>query len=136
LWEKTMRAGLLRPAPTRKQTGSQRPERRRATRYPCGLGASRHIVAKVQPQASEAKITAHVRNISATGISLLVNRALDPETILYVELCRPSRFWFCEVPVRVVYTVQHPEGEYIVGGAFMRELTDDEVKGLLGTSRV
>jgi hypothetical protein len=81
-------------------------------------------------------VAAQVRNISATGISLVVNRPLEPQAVFSIELCRPTRFWYSELPMRVVYTVPHPAGEYIVGGAFARELTEDELVGLLGTAPV
>ncbi len=124
----TLPAELTEPNRAAKPRG----DRRCATRYPCGLGTSRHIIAKVRAAENEPKITAQVRNVSATGLSILVDRALTPEQVLRVELYRPSRFWSGEIPMRVVYSQSYPDGEYIVGGAFTRELNGDELQALLG----
>jgi hypothetical protein len=112
----------------------KRVERRRAVRFPCGLGTSRHLTVKFRDDES-ALVVALVRNISANGISLLVNRPLEAGTLRRVQLCRPSRCWCSDVPLRIVYSVPHPEGEFIVGASFDRELTRDELNGLLGVSR-
>lgn len=105
-------------------------------RHACGLETSRHVIAKLRIDSAGARITAPVRNISSTGLSVFVNRPLVPGSVLNTELSRPSRFWCSEIPLRVVYSLPHPGGEFIVGGAFARELTTDELHGLLGNSPV
>jgi hypothetical protein len=105
-------------------------ERRRAVRYPCGLGTSRQLVAKVKLDSGE-KIPAELRNISATGLSLILDQPLEPGSVVTVQLIRLGRAWHGDLEVRVVYCLRHPHGELIVGGAFAKDLSDAQVSGLL-----
>lgn len=102
-------------------------DRRRSVRYPCNLATSQHLVAVVDAVGGVSK----VRNISVDGISLIVSRRLDPEAIVNLQLVNRGRLFGCQVPMRVVYVLDHPEGDFIVGGAFTRELSVEEVMGLL-----
>ena len=111
-------AQFARPRPT---------ERRRAIRYQCTLETSAHLIAQVEGDTTLAK----VRNISVTGVSLILARRLEPETVLDVEFFNKARNYYCRVPLRIVYVLDHVDGNFLVGGAFGRELTNDELKGLL-----
>jgi hypothetical protein len=102
-------------------------ERRRAYRYPCGLETSYQMMAKIEPGVFVAK----VRNISANGVSLILTRKIDAEIVASVDLYNGLNGYSCQMPLRVIYLVEHPEGAYILGGAFGRELNDYEVQGLL-----
>ncbi len=72
-----------------------------------------------------------VRNISAGGISLVVHREVVTDTLLVVQLLNRPQMFLCDVQVRVTYAVEHPSGDWIVGGAFTRKLSDDELRSLL-----
>lgn len=103
-------------------------ERRVAVRYyPSGADTFTHMNAVVEGFAG----TARVRNISATGISLIVDHDLDPDTEVSLQLRNLSKLYSCRLPLRIVYMVERPSGEWILGGAFVRKLTDHEMKGLL-----
>jgi hypothetical protein len=102
-------------------------ERRRAQRHVCNLETSCRLVASV---AGNAQIV-RVRNISASGISLVLNGPVEPETILYIELLNRPTSFLCLIRLRVVYSVEHPNGVFIVGGAFLQALTAEQLTGLL-----
>jgi hypothetical protein len=102
-------------------------ERRRAQRHLCTLDTSCRLVASV---AGNAQIV-RVRNISATGISLVLNGPIEPQTVLYIELLNRHTSFLCMIRLRVVYSVEHPNGLFIVGGAFLQQLTREQLTGLL-----
>lgn len=94
---------------------------------PAGLETAYHLSAMVEPGYCRAG----VRNISPEGLSLVLNRRIEPGSVVSVDVYNKARRYSCQVPLRVVYVLEHPGGDYILGGAFARELSDDEVQGLL-----
>jgi hypothetical protein len=80
---------------------------------------------------SVAPTTAKVRNLSAGGISLVVDRDFEPQSVLTVQLVNTERNVACSLKVRVVYTVPHPSGDWILGGAFTRQLSEEELKAFV-----
>jgi hypothetical protein len=72
-----------------------------------------------------------VRNISQGGINLRLAHRIDPGTILTMKLFNTRRRFECSLPVRIIYNLERPDGDFLVGGAFERELTENEVNGLL-----
>lgn len=123
------RSPLLRPGVVEKTKSAATTaiERRRAIRYECGLETSCQLMAQVDGDAWPAK----VRNISVSGISLVVARKLDPETRVNVELYNKSRKYYCQIPLRIIYVLEKQDGNYILGAAFTRELSLEELQGLL-----
>jgi len=111
------------PDPTRTQA-TPAIERRISTRYPCNLATSCRVMAFVVGE----RIAVRVRNISATGISLIVSQPVDPGTRFTVELQSTTRNVSCELEVRVVYCIDHPNGESILGGRFAQQLPEDEMR--------
>lgn len=106
-----------------------RARQRGAERYPCQLDASCRLIAIVGDDFFPAKI----RNISATGISLVFNRPLEPGTVLAVDLLDPRTQQFLNsLRIRVLYSLEHPSGDWILGGAFDSQLTPDELQSFLG----
>lgn len=73
--------------------------------------------------------TATVRDVSATGIGLVLNRRFEPGTVLRVRLPGRSgrRFYL----VRVVRVQAQSARKWVVGCVFPRRLSDDEVATLL-----
>ena len=73
--------------------------------------------------------TAQIRDISASGIGLILNRRFEPGTVLRVKLPGSSsrRLYL----VRVVRVQKHANRTWIVGCVFPRPLTDEEVQSLL-----
>jgi c-di-GMP-binding flagellar brake protein YcgR len=102
-------------------------ERRESIRFGINLETSVRLIAAVEGDPTPAR----VRNISAGGISLVLNRGVDPDTMLNVQLLNRPQMFLCKVEVRVTYIVEHPTGDWILGGAFARKLTDEELRCLL-----
>jgi hypothetical protein len=100
------------------------PERRVAVRYP---GNSDTACRAYAPAAGI--YTAWVRDISATGISLLLPCEFEPGALLTLELGNADQGVSCLLLARVVHTLEvPPEGRWLHGCAFERELTDDELR--------
>jgi hypothetical protein len=79
--------------------------------------------------ARQPQWPARVRDISAGGVGLILGRRFEPESVLWVELpeeAAPARHYL----VRVVRVHPCPGKKWLVGCAFARPLTDDEVKTL------
>jgi hypothetical protein len=107
---------LLRP---------KRSERRTSVRVACNLETSPHLIAALGSDF----FLARVRNISPEGISLVVSRSFDPGTVLSVDLIDKRTNHFSDtLQVQVLYALEHPSGEWILGGIFNRDLTADELK--------
>lgn len=103
-------------------------ERRANQRHPCNLETSCRLLAAV----GDDFWTTRVRNISPGGISLIVHQPVEPGTVLSVELLdRTTQRFSATLQVRVVYAVEHPSGEWIIGGSFTNRLSNDELQTLL-----
>jgi len=102
-------------------------ERRASTRYPCNLATSCRLAASVKGQDHPAR----VRNISAGGISLVLGHEFSSNDIIVVELRSMTRNFVRELNVRVIYCIEHPSGDYILGGSFTSPLNDDAVTAFL-----
>lgn len=102
-------------------------DRRSSVRQTC-LETSKRLVAAIGDDFCLTKI----RNISPDGISLVLGRPLEPGTVLAVDLIdtRTNRF-SRTLDVRVCYCVEHPSGEWIVGGSFASLLTAEEMEYFL-----
>lgn len=112
----------LMPLPT-----SRGADRRRATRYPCNLETANHLIAQLEGDVWPAR----VRNVSVTGISLVLARRVEPETVVNLELFNKVHHFYCKLPLRVVYILERADGTFMLGGAFSRDLTNEELQGLL-----
>ncbi|SRR5260370_29677055 len=115
----------LRPTPIPGQLRGT--ERRKAIRYQCGLETASYLLAQIENDSYPAK----VRNISVTGVSLIVARRLEPEAVVGLELYNKARRFYCKVPLRAIYIMELADGQFMVGGAFTRELSANELAGLL-----
>jgi hypothetical protein len=102
-------------------------ERRASTRYPCNLATSCRLAASVKQEPRSAR----VRNISAGGISLVLSHEFASGDIIAVELRSMTRSFVREFKLRVIYCIEHPSGDYILGGSFTSPLTDEEVTAFL-----
>jgi hypothetical protein len=72
---------------------------------------------------------APVRDISSGGIGVLLDRRVDPGTLLAIELLNKSHhFWHLKL-LRVIHAT--PQGQnWLVGSAFLKGFTDAEFKAL------
>ena len=102
-------------------------ERRRAERYPCDLQPSWRILGKPSGESWGAS----VHDLSATGISLRVRCWIKPGTVLVVRLHGKGERFSRPLPVRVMHATARGEGEWLVGGIFVRALPEDEVRQIV-----
>lgn len=102
-------------------------ERRVAPRFPINLTTSCRLMAS----SSDRNLNVRVRNISVTGVSLVVTRPVDPGSILKIELRSVARNVTQPLRVHVVYCIEHPCGELIVGGRFAEPLSQDELRAFV-----
>jgi hypothetical protein len=72
-----------------------------------------------------------VRDISCTGIGLVIQHRFDPETVLVVELENSNQTQSQSFQVRVIRTTPQPDGRWFLGCVFTKELTDAELKAVL-----
>jgi PilZ domain len=122
-WLRNWRSWLSRGR-TKRRIGE---EKRQSVRYDINLETSCRLLAMVQGEPHPVR----VRNISAGGISLVLAREVPADELLEIELLNRPRMFLCKLQVRITYRVEHPSGDWIIGGAFMRKLEEDELKSLL-----
>ncbi len=107
--------------------GPRASERRRATRYPCWLrGACRPFGGSLLERRASI-----VRDLSTGGVNLMLDKPVDKGTALAVELegdrRRPCRYLLAHV----AHLIEDSEGQWLVGCAFDRSLSEQEVRALL-----
>jgi hypothetical protein len=72
-----------------------------------------------------------IRNLSGFGISLFLEHDVEPGTFLVVELVNGTNAFHCAAPMRVVSSRAEAGEQFLVEGAFSRELRNAELQGLL-----
>jgi hypothetical protein len=103
-------------------------ERRRFHRYT----ASRATCSYLLIPSLEAIVPLKVNNISAGGISLILDRMIEPGSLATVDLYNVVRDFPCKVEFRVAYALEsRPGGPVVLGGPFARPLSAEEMCGLL-----
>jgi serine/threonine protein kinase len=108
------------PAPTPQ-------ERRRARRFPTALLGSCETV-----PGGGRQWPAQVMDVSLTGACLQVEERFEPGAVLRIALAaEPSGPTF-DLLVRVRWARQAGPRAWLVGGAFVQQLSEDELSGLLG----
>jgi hypothetical protein len=86
---------------------------------------------RLKRATEEGTWMATVRNISAEGIGIIANRAFRPGMTLTMHLPTEAARASKPVLVRVTHARQQPGTQFwILGGAFARKLTKDEVEFL------
>jgi hypothetical protein len=102
-------------------------DRRAAIRFHCDFD----ITCAPFPDGDEVFWSARVRDISLTGIGLLVDRYIEPETVLAVQLQGDESIESYTVLVQVMNTRQEADNQWLLGCAFARSLSNQEVSALL-----
>src|SRR5205085_7544635 len=97
-------------------------DQRSWVRYECGVLATYQHIGD-EGRAPEA---AHVLNISASGVGLLIKEAVEPGSLLNVTLYGKQGQVVRTILACVVHTTLRTNGELAVGCNFIRELADDE----------
>ncbi len=116
----------ITPAPLAEVRGE---ERRACVRYLCQLDGTCQPAG--HPTTGETWI-GKLRDISATGVKLLINRRFEIGTLLLLELPRPGWDAIRMLLCRVVRVSKEPQGrDWDVGCILDRELSDDEVQSFL-----
>jgi len=101
---------------------------RRSSRRHTNLATHHRLVAAV----GDDFVLAKIRNISPEGISLILSRPVESGTVLSVDLIDTKTNRFSRtLQVRVLYSVEHPTGDWILGGAFASKLTAEELQTFL-----
>jgi hypothetical protein len=72
-----------------------------------------------------------IRDLSVSGISLILDRSVDPTSTPIVDLFNAASNYPCRQPLRVIHVQQQPDGRFLFGGAFTRVLGHVEVKELV-----
>ena len=109
-----------------------RPADRRTSRRQTCLATHNRLMAAI----GDDFVLARIRNISPEGISLILSRPVEAGTILSVDLIDTKTNRFSRtLQVKVVYAVEHPSGDWIMGGSFNGRLSDEELRQFLGSSR-
>ena len=109
-------------------SGPNSAERRASVRYYFSNDPAR------QPSATltENRWMARVRDISATGVGLLCDRAFDGGRLLRIELQAAEAKAVLPLEACVVRSVKQAGGDWLVGAAFIEKLTEEQLRGLLG----
>jgi len=126
------------PLPSRSATNPSSPlarptvpvsgaERRTSRRHTC-LATHQRLMATV----GDNFVLAKIRNISREGISLIMTRPVEAGSVLSVDLVDTKTNQFSRtLQVKVVYSVEHPSGDWIMGGSFSSPLAEAEVRQFL-----
>ena len=98
-------------------------ERRGAPRHPCNIPT-------VSRDPAGRTWVATVRNVSATGVALVLADRLKPGAVLVIQLQSAHQRLSRPLPVRVMHAHPQPEG-WLHGCAFLRPVREDDLRGLL-----
>jgi hypothetical protein len=128
-WLQNWRTWLVRNKPEEAVQAEEEAgkEKRQTIRYKIDLETSCRLLAMVEGEPHPVR----VRNISAGGISLVLMHEVPADELLEIELLNRPEMYLCKLQVRITYRVEHPSGDWIIGGAFTRPLSDEELRVLL-----
>jgi hypothetical protein len=103
------------------------PDKRAWMRFP-GYGTAEFVL---MPPSGEPPRTAEIANISPTGVGLLVEKKVEPGVILDLLLKTKSGEHAFDILACVVFLGQRPEGGWVLGCHFIRELEESDLKNLV-----
>ena len=101
--------------------------RRAETRYHCGPATA----GRVSQSDDETLRRAWILNLSATGIGLLLDGALEPGTQLIIHLKSNDAGTFFDLPARVAHATLQANGEWLIGCELTEKLRQDDLDALL-----
>jgi hypothetical protein len=102
-------------------------ERRHFPRYPIDPAKRADLVAHL---LAAERHPAHILDLSRMGISLLCDHRLNPGEVVPLSLHHIPRRFECQLAVQIIFA-EESQGAFLLGAAFTRELTDEEMAGLL-----
>jgi hypothetical protein len=104
-------------------------EKRKAIRYCCKLRAARSVTGTVAFKPSRL---ARVLNISRYGIALHVYEPYEVGAILVIRLhASLGEPISPDMEIRLVHTTPQANGTWVLGAAFMEELTESQLQTYL-----
>jgi PilZ domain len=112
----------------RSERPTQSDDRRDAERHPCNLQPIWRIEGTNQIDAN----TAAIRDISATGIGFRIQQSIKSGTVLILTLQSHDQRFRRPLPARVMHVTPQAEGDWLVGCRFVRALSAQELRILLG----
>jgi hypothetical protein len=104
-------------------------ERRVRVRYPANLETTLEPI----NSANTVRLSGRVRNISGTGLNLLVPHRFEPGSLLSIELPGTDGQPSYSVLACVVHATPRGEGQWALGCTFSRDVGDDVLRQLGGT---
>ena len=102
------------------------PDGRNWTRFPCDVTATVQRLADADPKRYQAR----VRDISASGVALVLDDDIPTGTLLNAELHGASDRTFT-ILACVVHVTTAPEGGHVLGCNFIRELSEADLQTLM-----
>jgi hypothetical protein len=75
--------------------------------------------------------TAELRDVSQTGLGLVVNRSFAPGTVLSVRVQTAGHQYTRTMLVRVKHAAAQPDGDWLIGCTFVVKLKEAELRELL-----
>ncbi|HLJ93333.1 MAG TPA: PilZ domain-containing protein [Gemmataceae bacterium] len=102
-------------------------ERRTHSRFPCGQAA----FCRANQPRDYIFWTAQARDVSATGIRLVVGHRFEPGTMLAIELLSPHQNMAREVAARVIYATELGGNGWVIGCEFAIRLSPSELAALM-----
>jgi hypothetical protein len=106
-------------------------ERRCAVRHVC-RAADWAVAVEVSDQ--EERWPAIVRDVSVTGMGLVVAKLCDPGTLLEVEVEGTTRASLSRLSVRVVHVRKQADRSWLLGCLLAEQLSADELDALLASN--
>jgi hypothetical protein len=91
-------------------------------------------VCRLAPTPDGERWIGLVWNLSASGLSMLLNEALEPGAAVAAELMTESGGSKLPITLKVAHVTRLRTGDYFLGGQFDRPLTGDEMRPFLGRS--
>jgi hypothetical protein len=75
---------------------------------------------------------ARIRDVSRTGIGLLVKETIKAGTVLVIKLQTRDQWLSRPLPVRVMHATLQEDGDWLIGCQFVRALSNQDLHELRG----
>jgi hypothetical protein len=102
-------------------------DRRAWVRYPCNLDGACQPLAGTRGVEWPGKI----RNLSRGGMALSLTRRFEVGTVLSIQMQGPADGDLGSVLARVAHVAMQADGSWLLGCAFTKLLTEEDLKTLL-----
>jgi hypothetical protein len=96
-------------------------------RFPCSVQGTYQLLSDGEPESSPMQ----VQNISASGVGLLVDRSIEPGTLISLDLHGPTGQGRLSILACVVHVTPRENESWSLGCNFIRELSDQELAALV-----